>query len=80
MMETKDKIIIDGVSFFYGSNRVIDNVNAKFKAHTLTAITGPPVRANQLYWGCSMVCGTILLVHVAQGKYRFSLTVDGFHH
>ena len=41
MMETKDKIIIDGVSFFYGSNRVIDNVNAKFKAHTLTAITGP---------------------------------------
>jgi len=40
-METKDKIIIDGVSFFYGSNRVIDNVNAKFKAHTLTAITGP---------------------------------------
>ena len=41
MMETNDKIIIDGVSFFYGSNRVIDNVNAKFKAHTLTAITGP---------------------------------------
>jgi phosphate transport system ATP-binding protein len=41
MMETKDKIIVDGVSFFYGSNRVIDNINAKFKAHTLTAITGP---------------------------------------
>ena len=41
MMETNDKIIIDGVSFFYGPNRVIDNVNAKFKAHTLTAINGP---------------------------------------
>ena len=41
MMETKEKIIVDGVSFFYGSNRVIDNVNARFKAHTLTAITGP---------------------------------------
>ena len=40
-METKDKIIIDGVSFFYGSNRVIDSVKAKFKSHTLTAITGP---------------------------------------
>ena len=41
MMKTKNKIIIDGVSFFYGSTRVIDNVNAKFKVHTLTAITGP---------------------------------------
>jgi phosphate transport system ATP-binding protein len=41
MMETKNKILVDGVGFFYGSNRVIDNVNAKFKAHTLTAITGP---------------------------------------
>lgn len=40
-METKDKIIVDGVSFFYGSNRVIDSVHARFKAHTLTAITGP---------------------------------------
>ena len=41
MMETKDKIIVDKVSFFYGSTRVIDHVNARFKAHTLTAITGP---------------------------------------
>jgi phosphate transport system ATP-binding protein len=41
MMETKDKIIVDGVDFFYGSTRVINNVNARFKAQTLTAITGP---------------------------------------
>ena len=41
MMRTKDKIIVDGVSFYYGTNRVIDNVNAKFKAHAITAITGP---------------------------------------
>lgn len=41
MMEKKDKIIVDGVSFFYGPNRVIDHVNARFKAHALTAITGP---------------------------------------
>ena len=40
-METKDKIVVDGVGFYYGTIRVIDNVNAKFKAHTLTAITGP---------------------------------------
>ncbi len=41
MMETKNKIIVDDVSFHYGPNRVIDNVNAKFKTHALTAITGP---------------------------------------
>lgn len=41
MMETKNKIIVDGVSFHYGPNRVIDNVNATFKTHALTAITGP---------------------------------------
>jgi len=41
MMKTKDKILVEGVSFFYGATRVIDNINAKFKAHTLTAITGP---------------------------------------
>ena len=40
-METKNKIIVDDVSFHYGPNRVIDNVNAKFKTHALTAITGP---------------------------------------
>lgn len=40
-MEKKNKIIVDRVGFFYGSNRVIDNVNANFKTHTLTAITGP---------------------------------------
>jgi len=40
-METKNKIIVDGVSFFFGPNRVIDNLSAKFKSHTLTAITGP---------------------------------------
>ena len=40
-METKDKIVINGVRFFYGSNQVIHRVTARFKAHTLTAITGP---------------------------------------
>ena len=40
-METKNKIIVDDVSFHYGPNRMIDNVNAKFKTHALTAITGP---------------------------------------
>ena len=40
-METEDKIIAKGVSFFYDRNRVINNIYARFGAHTLTAITGP---------------------------------------
>jgi len=40
-MVTKYKIIVDGVSFFFGPNRVIDNLSAKFESHSLTAITGP---------------------------------------
>lgn len=40
-METEDKIIANGVSFFYDRNRVINNIYARFGAHTLTAITGP---------------------------------------
>jgi len=40
-METKNKIIVNGVSFFYGQSRVLNNICAKFEANTLTAITGP---------------------------------------
>jgi len=40
-METKDKIIVKGVSFFYGRNQVLNNIHAKFAEHTITAITGP---------------------------------------
>jgi phosphate transport system ATP-binding protein len=37
----EEKIIVKGVSFYFGSNRVFDNINAAFQNHTLTAITGP---------------------------------------
>lgn len=40
-METEDKIIMEGVSFFYGRNRVLDNLHESFTGHTITAITGP---------------------------------------
>ena len=40
-METRDKIIINGVGFFYGPNRVLDNIHAKFAENTITAVTGP---------------------------------------
>jgi len=40
-MQTRDKIIINGVGFFYGQNRVLDNIHAKFAENTITAVTGP---------------------------------------
>jgi phosphate transport system ATP-binding protein len=40
-METKHKIIVEGVSFFYGQNQVLSNIHAKFAEHTITAVTGP---------------------------------------
>jgi phosphate transport system ATP-binding protein len=40
-MEAEDKIVMAGVSFFYGRQRVLDNLNETFKGHAITAITGP---------------------------------------
>lgn len=40
-MEAKDKIIVKGVSFYYGRNRVLDNIHASFAEGAITAITGP---------------------------------------
>ncbi len=40
-MAPKKKIIMSKVSFFYGRNRVLDNLSQAFTAHTITAITGP---------------------------------------
>jgi len=40
-MKTKEKIILKGVSFFYGRNRVLDNLHATFSEFAITAITGP---------------------------------------
>ena len=41
LMETRNKIIVKGVSFFYGRRQVLKNIHAKFAEHTITAITGP---------------------------------------
>ena len=40
-METRNKIAVKKVSFFYGQNQVLNNINANFSEHTLTAIMGP---------------------------------------
>lgn len=40
-MKTEDKIILAGVRFCYGRQPVLDNLNETFKAHAITAITGP---------------------------------------
>jgi phosphate transport system ATP-binding protein len=40
-METKHKIVMEGVSFFYGRNQVLNNLHETFDEQTITAITGP---------------------------------------
>ena len=39
--EKREKVILDGVSFFYGSRQVLCDISATLYSHTLTAITGP---------------------------------------
>lgn len=39
--ENKEKIIFDGVDFFYGKTQVLCDISATFYSNTLTAITGP---------------------------------------
>ena len=40
-METEDKIVLSGIRFFYGRQRVLDDLNETFAEHAITAITGP---------------------------------------
>lgn len=40
-MGAEDKIVMSGVSFHYGRNKVLDNLTEAFAARTITAITGP---------------------------------------
>ena len=40
-MENKAKIKIDGLSFFYGEQSVLNNITARFSENTITAIVGP---------------------------------------
>lgn len=41
VMETKAKITVKELSFFYGQNKVLENIDANFSEHTITAIMGP---------------------------------------
>jgi phosphate transport system ATP-binding protein len=40
-METRDKIILEGVRFYYGPHKVLDGIDARFPEHAVTAVTGP---------------------------------------
>lgn len=50
-METRDKIIVKGVSFFFGQNQVLENVNANFSEHAITAIMGPSGQGKSTFLG-----------------------------
>ena len=40
-METDNKIVMDGVSYYYRRQRVLDNLSETFAGQAITAITGP---------------------------------------
>ena len=50
-METRNKIVVKKVSFFYGQNQVLNNINATFSEHTLTAIMGPSGEGKSTFLG-----------------------------
>jgi phosphate transport system ATP-binding protein len=51
IMETRNKIVVKKVSFFYGQNQVLNNINATFSEHTLTAIMGPSGEGKSTFLG-----------------------------
>ena len=50
-MEARNKITVREVSFFYGENQVLDNINANFGEHTITAIMGPSGQGKSTFLG-----------------------------
>jgi phosphate transport system ATP-binding protein len=50
-METRNKITVREVNFFYGQNQVLDNINANFSEHTITAIMGPSGQGKSTFLG-----------------------------
>jgi phosphate transport system ATP-binding protein len=50
-MQPKDKIIVEGVSFFYGRNRVLNDITVNFTEHTITAIMGASGQGKSTFLG-----------------------------
>jgi phosphate transport system ATP-binding protein len=50
-METRNKITVREVNFFYSQNQVLDNINADFSEHTITAIMGPSGQGKSTFLG-----------------------------
>jgi ABC-type multidrug transport system fused ATPase/permease subunit len=50
-MQPKDKIIVEGVSFFYGRNRVLNDIAVNFTEHTITAIMGASGQGKSTFLG-----------------------------
>lgn len=51
VMETKVKITVKGLSFFYGQNKVLENIDANFSENTITAIMGPSGEGKSTFLG-----------------------------
>lgn len=50
-MKPEAKIIVKGVSFFYGPNQVLKDISANFSAHTITAVMGSSGQGKSTFLG-----------------------------
>lgn len=50
-MKPEAKIIVKGVSFFYGPNQVLKDISANFYAHTITAVMGSSGQGKSTFLG-----------------------------
>lgn len=50
-MQPRDKIIVEGVSFFYGQNPVLKDIRVTFAEHAVTAVMGPSGQGKSTFLG-----------------------------
>jgi phosphate transport system ATP-binding protein len=72
-MEKRNKIIVKEVSFFYGQNQVLNNINANFAEHTITAIMGPSGQGKSTLLGLFNRLWDEIPGARAEGKIRIRL-------
>jgi phosphate transport system ATP-binding protein len=50
-MQPREKIIVEGVSFFYGQNPVLKDIRVTFAEHAVTAVMGPSGQGKSTFLG-----------------------------
>ena len=76
-MDTMNKITVRKVSFFYGQNKVLENIDADFRERTITAIMGPSGQGKSTFLGLFNRLWDEIPGARVQGDVRIRLT-DGW--